>query len=101
MARINGGKLIARVLKQEGVEYIFALSGGEIDPIFQGCTDEGIKVIDTRHEQAAVFAAEGWAMMTGKPGIAAATAGPDISKPATVAAANFKRIFIAKRQFPV
>ena len=83
MARINGGKLVARVLKQEGVEYIFALSGGEIDPIFQGCTDEGIKVIDTRHEQAAVFAAEGWAMMTGKPGIAAATAGPGFTNAVT------------------
>jgi acetolactate synthase-1/2/3 large subunit len=83
VTRTNGGSLVARVLKQEGVEYIFALSGGEIDPIFQGCTDEGIRVIDFRHEQAAVFAAEGWAMMTGKPGIAAATAGPGFTNAVT------------------
>ncbi len=83
MGKINGGKLVARVLKQEGVEYLFALSGGEIDPILQSCTDEGIKVIDTRHEQAAVFAAEGWAHLTGKPGIAAATAGPGFTNAVT------------------
>ena len=60
MARIDGGRLVAKVLKQEGVECIFALCGGHIDPIFQGCKDEGIRIIDVRHEQAAVFMAEGW-----------------------------------------
>ena len=76
MAEIDGGRLVAKVLKQEGVECIFAVSGGHIDPIFQGCKDEGIRVIDTRNEQAAVFAAEGWAWATGKTGVAVATAGP-------------------------
>lgn len=79
MSMISGGALVAKVLKLEGVECIFTLCGGEIDPILQECTDEGIKVIDTRHEQAAVFAAEGWAMTTGKPGIVAATAGPGMA----------------------
>jgi len=83
VARINGGRLVARALKHEGVRYLFALSGGEIDPVFQGCTDEGIRVIDTRHEQAAVFAAEGWALVTGKPGVAAATAGPGVTNAVT------------------
>lgn len=83
MSRISGGTLVARILKLEGVEYIFTLCGGEIDPILQECTDEGIKVIDTRHEQAAVFAAEGWAMATGKPGIVAATAGPGMANAVT------------------
>lgn len=83
MSQINGGALVAKVLKQEGVEYIFTLCGGEIDPILQECTDEGIGVIDTRHEQAAVFAAEGWAMATGKPGIVAATAGPGMANAVT------------------
>ena len=65
MTTINGGRLVAKILKQEGVECIFALSGEHIDPIFQGCLDEKIRVVDTRHEQAAVFMAEGWAKVTG------------------------------------
>jgi len=83
VATINGGRLAARALMAEGVEYLFALSGGEIDPLFQGCADEGIRVIDTRHEQAAVFAAEGWAFTTAKPGIAAATSGPGVTNAVT------------------
>jgi len=83
VANINGGRLVAKALKQEGVERIFALCGGHIDPIFQGCLDEGIEVIDHRHEQAAVFAAEGWALMTGKPGVAVVTAGPGATNATT------------------
>ena len=83
MSLIGGGELVARILKQENVECIFTLCGGEIDPILQQCTDAGIKVIDTRHEQAAVFAAEGWAMATGTPGIVAATAGPGMANAVT------------------
>lgn len=83
MAEINGGRLVAKVLKQEGVECIFGLSGGHIDPIFQGCLDEKIRVIDTRHEQAAVFMAEGWARVTGKPGVAVVTAGPGVTNAVT------------------
>jgi len=78
MAEINGGALIARVLKQEGVERLFGLCGGHIDPIFQACTDEGIEVIGARHEQAAVFMAEGHAWLTGQPGVVAVTAGPGV-----------------------
>ena len=83
MGKINGGELAVRVLKQEGVECLFALCGGQIDSILQGCRDEGIRVIDTRHEQAAVFAAEGWALLTGKPGVAAVTAGPGMTNGVT------------------
>lgn len=83
MATINGGRLVAKVLKQEGVECIFALSGEHIDPIFQGCQDEKIRVIDTRHEQAAIFMAEGWAKVTGKPGVAVVTAGPGVTNAVT------------------
>jgi len=79
IAQFNGGSLIAKMLKQEGVEYVFSLSGGHVDPIFQGCLDEGIRVIDTRHEQAAVFMADGWARVTGKPGVAVVTAGPGVT----------------------
>jgi len=83
MGKINGGRLVAKVLKQEGVECIFALPGGQIDSIFQGCREEKIRVIDTSHEQAAIFMAEGWARVTGKPGVAAVSAGPGVTNAIT------------------
>ncbi len=73
-----GGGLIARALKNEGVELIFSLSGGHINPIYDGCLTEGIQIIDTHHEQAAVHMAEGWARYRGKPGVAVVTAGPGV-----------------------
>jgi acetolactate synthase-1/2/3 large subunit len=72
----RGGDLVVRALKEEGVKYIFGLSGAHINTIFDACIDFGIRVIDTRHEQAAVNMAEGWARFTGKPGVAVVTAGP-------------------------
>ena len=72
----RGGDLVVRGLKEEGVECIFGLSGGHINGIFDACIDYGIRIIDTRHEQAAVNMAEGWARFTGKPGVAVVTAGP-------------------------
>lgn len=74
----HGGALVARALKNEGVSCIFSLSGGHINPIFNGCLVEGVRVIDTRHEQCAVHMAEGWARFTGKPGVAVVTAGPGV-----------------------
>ena len=54
----HGGQLAARALKQAGVEVIFTLAGGHIMPLYEGCMDEGIRIIDVRHEQAAVHAAD-------------------------------------------
>ncbi|CAG0986552.1 acetolactate synthase I/II/III large subunit [Myxococcaceae bacterium] len=77
---VHGGKLAARALKQAGVECIFTLSGGHIMPIYDGCLDEGIRIIDVRHEQAAVHAADAWARCNpGKIGVAAITAGPGVT----------------------
>lgn len=74
----HGGELIARALKNEGVDTIFALSGGHINSIFDGCLTEGVRIIDTRHEEAAVMMAEGYARYTGKPGVVVLTAGPGV-----------------------
>jgi acetolactate synthase-1/2/3 large subunit len=71
--------LVAKILKREGVEVVFTLSGGHIAAIYDGCLREGIRVVDTRHEQAAVHAAEGWAKATRKPGVALLTAGPGVT----------------------
>jgi acetolactate synthase-1/2/3 large subunit len=79
MAKIDGGRLFAKALKREGVEQIFCLSGGHVMPIFYGCRAEGIKVIDFRHEGAAINAAEAYAKVTGKPGVVVTTAGPGVT----------------------
>jgi acetolactate synthase-1/2/3 large subunit len=73
---ISGGHLVARALKEEGVEVIFTLCGGHIIDIYDGCLDEGIKVVDVRHEQVAAHAADAWSRVTGRTGCAVVTAGP-------------------------
>jgi acetolactate synthase-1/2/3 large subunit len=79
----HGGHLIAEGLKQEGTRYLFTLSGGHIAPISDGCVDNGIRVVDFRHEQAAAHAADGWARVTLQPGVAAVTAGPGVTDAVT------------------
>jgi acetolactate synthase-1/2/3 large subunit len=77
---VHGGKLAARALKQAGVECLFTLSGGHIMPLYDGCIDEGIRIVDVRHEQAAVHAADAWARCNpGRIGVAAITAGPGVT----------------------
>lgn len=76
MKTYDGGEVIVRMLKQENVEYIFGLCGGHINPIFNSCADHGIKIIDTRHEQAAAMMADAYSRITRKPGVFAVTAGP-------------------------
>lgn len=90
MAEIDGGRLFAKALKQEGVEYVFTLNGGHIYNLYEGCADEGIKIIDFRHEQVAAHAAEGWAKVTGKPGVAIVTAGPGVTDAVTGVANAFQ-----------
>jgi acetolactate synthase-1/2/3 large subunit len=71
---ISGGHLVAKALKAEGIDVIFTLCGGHIIDIYDGCIDEGIKVVDVRHEQVAAHAADGYARVTGRPGCAVVTA---------------------------
>ena len=74
---MDGGKLVARALKKAGVDTIFTLSGGHVMAIYDGCLNEGIRVIDVRHEQAAVHAADAYARLhPGRVGVAVLTAGP-------------------------
>lgn len=78
--KMHGGKLAARALKEAGVECIFTLSGGHVMAIYDGCLDEGIQIIDVRHEQAAVHAADAWSRLNpGKIGCAVLTAGPGVT----------------------
>eukprot|EP00698_Gefionella_okellyi_P001515 TRINITY_DN1144_c0_g1_i1.p1 TRINITY_DN1144_c0_g1~~TRINITY_DN1144_c0_g1_i1.p1 ORF type:complete len:646 (-),score=181.90 TRINITY_DN1144_c0_g1_i1:867-2804(-) len=79
----HGGLLVADVLKGHGVEFIFTLCGGHISPILIGCKAAGIRVVDTRNEATAVFAADGVSRLTGIPGVAAVTAGPGVTNAVT------------------
>jgi acetolactate synthase-1/2/3 large subunit len=84
--KIDGGEMLARTLQLQGVENVFALHGGHIDPIFQACLDHGIRIVDTRHEQAAGHMADAWARTTGQPGVAMVTAGPGVTDIVTAVA---------------
>jgi acetolactate synthase-1/2/3 large subunit len=77
--QLHGGRLIAKRLKAHGVTKLFTLSGGHLFSIYDGCREEGIDLVDVRHESTAAFAAEGWAKVTRQPGVAALTAGPGVT----------------------
>ena len=87
---ISGGHLVARALKGEGVDTVFTLCGGHIIDIYDGCVDEGIKIVDVRHEQVAAHAADGYARQTGKLGCVVTTAGPGCTNAMTGVACAFR-----------
>lgn len=75
MPKVTGGELVVRGLRKAGVEKLFALHGAHIDSIFQSCLDHGLPIVDTRHEVNAGHAAEGYARVTRRLGVALVTAG--------------------------
>jgi thiamine pyrophosphate-dependent acetolactate synthase large subunit-like protein len=85
-----GGHIIARQLKSEGVSCVFTLCGGHVAPIYDGCLREGIDIVDTRHEQAAVHAADAWSRLTRSCGVAIVTAGPGVTDGVTGVANAFQ-----------
>ncbi|MDP3279097.1 MAG: thiamine pyrophosphate-binding protein [Deltaproteobacteria bacterium] len=87
---MHGGRIVAEQLKREGVTHLFTLCGGHIQSIYDGCIDMDIRVVDVRHEQTAGHAADGWARVTGVPGVVAVTAGPGVTDVVT-ALANAQR----------
>ncbi len=87
---ISGGGLVAKALKAEGVDTVFTLCGGHIIDIYDGCIDEGIRIVDVRHEQTAAHAADGYARQTGKLGCVVTTAGPGCTNAVTGVATAFR-----------
>jgi len=79
MATSSGAQLLARMLKAEGVRHLFTLCGLHIAPIYAACVEEGIAIVDTRHEQAATHAADAYARLTRGVGVVAVTAGPGVT----------------------
>jgi thiamine pyrophosphate-dependent acetolactate synthase large subunit-like protein len=86
MGTTSGGQLVARMLLKEGVRTVFTLSGLHIAPIYAGCVEEGVRLVDTRHEQAAAHAADAWARLTRGPGVCVVTAGPGVTGTVTAVA---------------
>jgi acetolactate synthase-1/2/3 large subunit len=78
-AAAHGGRLVARTLRSRGVSHLFTLSGGHLFSIYDGCREEGIEIVDTRHEASATWAAEGFAKATRTVGVCALTAGPGVT----------------------
>ncbi len=76
---MHAGRLVARRLKASNIDTVFTLSGGHLFSVYDGCRSEGIRLIDTRHEQSAAFAAEGWSKVTRTPGVVALTGGPGVT----------------------
>jgi acetolactate synthase-1/2/3 large subunit len=77
--QVHGGRLAAAAMRSRGVSHLFTLSGGHLFSIYDGCREEGIEIVDMRHEQSAAFAAEGFAKSTRRIGVAALTAGPGVT----------------------
>src|SRR4051812_30859245 len=90
-ATLHGGRLVAKRLRAHGVSKLFTLSGGHLFSIYDGCREEGVELVDVRHEQSAAFAAEGWAKATREPGVCALTAGPGVTNGMSAMAAAVQK----------
>jgi acetolactate synthase-1/2/3 large subunit len=73
---LKGAEIVLRCIRAEGVDLVFGYPGGAIMPLYDALDGSGVRHVLTRHEQGAVFAAEGYARVTGKVGVAMATSGP-------------------------
>lgn len=87
---LHGGEMVARALKAQGVSTLYTLCGGHIAPIYDGCLNNAVDVIDFRHEQAAAHAADAHARLTRNVGVAAVTAGPGVTDAVTGVANAFQ-----------
>src|SRR6476646_4319393 len=83
MAVVDGGTLVGRVLGEQKVKYLFSINGGHLFPILANLKNNDIKLIHMRHEQAAAYAADGWARSTGTPGVCCVTAGCGLTNAVT------------------
>ena len=76
---ITGGEAIGKVLRDEGVKYLFGIAGGHNFPLITGVVGQGIRLIHMRHEQSGVYAADTYARCSREPGVCFGTAGPGMT----------------------
>ncbi len=86
---IDAGRLAVAQLKREGVDHLFSLNGGHVALIYDACIDLGVRIVDVRHEDAAVHMAHAWSRLSGRPGVACVTAGPGVTNTVTATATAF------------
>jgi acetolactate synthase-1/2/3 large subunit len=75
----HAGDLALAALAGFGVDHMFTLNGGHVWPLYEAAVKRGVRIIDTRHEQTATWAAEAWAKLRREPGLAVLTAGPGVT----------------------
>lgn len=83
MAETKGATLVARQLKASGIDHIFTVLGGPMIDVLAECNNEGIRVINCRHEMNACFAASAWGYLNQKPGVMVAASGPAMTNTVT------------------
>ncbi len=93
MAKMNGAQMVVKSLEAEGVDTIFGLPGGTVIHLYDAIYDSKINHVLMRHEQAASHAADGYARVSGKPGVCVATSGPGATNLVTgIATANLDSV---------
>ncbi len=86
---LDAGRLTVAQLKREGIDHLFSLNGGHVALIYDACLDLGIRIVDVRHEDAAVHMAHAWSRLTRGTGVACVTAGPGVTNTVTAMATAF------------
>ena len=82
----DAGRLLASTLRTHGVDVVFALCGDHTNAIFDGCAEEGIRIVDARDERGAAWMACGYALATGRTGVVLVTGGPGLTNAVTALA---------------
>ena len=98
----TGGELLVAALQRWGIDTLFTLTGGHLFPVYDACVKQGLRLVDTRHEQTAVFAAEGLAKLRRGVALAAVTAGPGVTNSLSAVAsarANGTPLLLLARAF--
>jgi acetolactate synthase-1/2/3 large subunit len=86
---IDAGRLAVAQLRREGIDHLFSLNGGHVALIYEACLDLGVRIIDVRHEDAAVHMAHAWSRLTRGTGVACVTAGPGVTNTVSAMATAF------------
>jgi acetolactate synthase-1/2/3 large subunit len=86
MAQLTGGQALVAALAAHGVYTVFGIPGTHNLPVYAALAEHGIRHVSPRHEQGAGYAADGWARVTGRPGVCLTTTGPAILNAAAAAA---------------
>ena len=93
MSKIILSDRFAQIISDIGVKSVFTLTGGHIVPLLDSCHKQKIEIVDVRHEQNAIFAAEGYSRISGKLGVALVTAGPGFMNSInSIATAHFSNV---------